>query len=69
VWDRPGVPDRPLWLKLIGVLYPVTTILVILSTANHYLLDALIGNLIIISALGTTWMLYRWAPLRSHRAQ
>jgi hypothetical protein len=57
------------WLKLIGVLYPVTTILVILSTANHYLLDALIGNLIILGALGTTWVLYRWAPLRSHRAQ
>ncbi|MEO5874127.1 MAG: phosphatase PAP2 family protein [Streptosporangiaceae bacterium] len=57
------------WLRLLGVLYPVTTILVILSTANHYLLDAVIGNMIILSALSATWLLYRWAPVRSHQAQ
>nr|WP_255308463.1 phosphatase PAP2 family protein [Streptomyces marincola] len=35
----------PLWLKALGVLYPVVTLLVIVATANHFWLDAVGGVL------------------------
>jgi hypothetical protein len=31
------------WVKTLGVLYPILTALVVMSTANHYLLDVLAG--------------------------
>ncbi|MDB1087860.1 phosphatase PAP2 family protein [Streptomyces sp. ACA25] len=31
---------RPVWLKVLGVLYPVLTLAVIVATANHFWLDA-----------------------------
>lgn len=36
---------RPLWAKVLGALYPATTLLVIVSTANHFWLDAVGGLL------------------------
>ncbi|TDC18001.1 inositol phosphorylceramide synthase [Streptomyces sp. 8K308] len=36
---------RPLWLKILGTLYPVFTLLVIVATANHFWLDAVGGML------------------------
>src|SRR5437868_2032547 len=50
------------WIKLVGVLYPATTVLVILSTANHYVLDAVAGFALIAGALGLSWMLYMRCP-------
>ncbi|GAA0357547.1 phosphatase PAP2 family protein [Actinoallomurus spadix] len=41
---------RP-WVRALAALYPVVTILVIFSTANHYVLDAAAGVLITASAL------------------
>ena len=40
---------RPLWVKLLGVLYPVLTLLVIVATGNHFWLDA-VGGLICLAA-------------------
>lgn len=37
------------WVKILGVLYPVATFLVIVSTAQHYVLDA-VGGLISLGA-------------------
>nr|WP_241562303.1 phosphatase PAP2 family protein [Streptomyces hoynatensis] len=34
---------RPLWLKVLGALYPPVTLLVIVATANHFWLDAVGG--------------------------
>ena len=34
---------RPLWARALGLLYPTVTLLVIVSTANHFWLDALGG--------------------------
>jgi hypothetical protein len=31
------------WVRGIGAAYPVLVVLVVLSTANHYLLDAVAG--------------------------
>ncbi len=52
------------WAKIVGVLYPATTVFVILSTANHYLMDAIVGIAIIAGALGLSWMLYMRCPQR-----
>lgn len=50
------------WAKILGVLYPATTVFVILSTANHYLLDAVAGIAIIAGALALSWLLYVRCP-------
>ncbi|MGW7024791.1 phosphatase PAP2 family protein [Streptomyces decoyicus] len=36
---------KPLWAKALGLLYPALTLLVIVSTANHFWLDAMGGAL------------------------
>ena len=41
------------WFKLVGVLYPTMTLLAITITANHYIMDALGGVILIILAFAT----------------
>src|SRR3954469_5180334 len=36
-------------VRILGVLYPLATTLVVMSTANHYLVDALAGSLLVIT--------------------
>jgi hypothetical protein len=50
---------RSWWSRLLGVLYPVTTVLVIMATANHYVLDAVAGVLLIVAGLGGSWLVHR----------
>ncbi|GAA4292947.1 hypothetical protein BJY14_001551 [Actinomadura luteofluorescens] len=50
------------WAKLLGALYPATTVIVILSTANHYVLDAVAGMALIGGALWVSWILYTRCP-------
>ncbi|MFC5182089.1 phosphatase PAP2 family protein [Actinomadura harenae] len=57
------------WVKALGVAYPVTTVLVILSTANHYILDAVIGIGLIIGSLALSWLFYRRTPQPLQRAR
>jgi hypothetical protein len=48
---------RRQWIKLLGLLYPLVTALVVLATANHYLLDVLAGVAIWLAATGITgWL-------------
>ncbi|HWC33888.1 MAG TPA: phosphatase PAP2 family protein [Mycobacteriales bacterium] len=35
------------WVRVLGALYPVCTVLVVLGTANHYVLDAVGGVLVL----------------------
>lgn len=54
----------PRWVKTLGVLYPVATLVVIVATANHFWLDA-VGGLICLSfgfAVATLW--YAASPYR-----
>ncbi|MEK8170457.1 phosphatase PAP2 family protein [Streptomyces sp. M19] len=47
----------PVWVKALGVAYPLATLTVIVSTANHFWLDA-VGGLICLAlgfALATAW--------------
>jgi hypothetical protein len=37
------------WVKILGILYPCATFVVIISTANHYVLDA-VGGLVVLAA-------------------
>ncbi|MEO3823407.1 phosphatase PAP2 family protein [Actinomadura sp. B10D3] len=50
------------WAKALGVLYPATTVYVILSTANHYVLDAVAGMALISGALWVSYVLYMRCP-------
>ncbi len=52
------------WAKVVGVLYPATTVFVILSTANHYVLDAVVGIAVIAGSLALSWLLYARCPER-----
>jgi len=48
---------KPLWCKALGLLYPTVTLLVIISTANHFWLDA-VGGVLCLSlgfACASVW--------------
>ncbi|MFJ8041118.1 phosphatase PAP2 family protein [Kitasatospora sp. NPDC096147] len=40
---------RPLWVRVLGLLYPAATLLVIVSTANHFWMDA-VGGIVCLAA-------------------
>ncbi|WP_230420745.1 phosphatase PAP2 family protein [Actinomadura soli] len=46
------------WAKALGALYPITTVYVILATANHYVLDAVAGFALVGGAAWLSWILY-----------
>jgi len=48
---------KPLWARVLGLLYPTVTLLVIVSTANHFWLDA-VGGVACLSvgfAVASVW--------------
>jgi hypothetical protein len=53
---------RKRWVRVLGLVYPCTTLVVIIGTANHFLLDAVAGA----AALGLGFGLQR--VLSGHRA-
>ncbi|MEU6035213.1 phosphatase PAP2 family protein [Actinomadura sp. NPDC047616] len=58
------------WVRALGVVYPATTVAVILATANHYVLDAVAGIALTAAALYASWLLYRRTrPERTRRAE
>ncbi|OIV36234.1 hypothetical protein BIV57_17420 [Mangrovactinospora gilvigrisea] len=53
---------RNRWIRVLGLLYPVGTLVVIISTANHFLLDAAGGLVCLAAGFGASAALYgRWA--------
>lgn len=40
------------WVMALAVVYPLATLAVIIGTANHYLLDAVIGAMVFAAAVG-----------------
>jgi hypothetical protein len=46
-----------MWVRLLGLLYPVGTVVVIVGTANHFILDAVGGAAILALAFGIQWLL------------
>ncbi|MGW2409680.1 phosphatase PAP2 family protein [Streptomyces sp. NPDC001739] len=58
---------KPLWAKALGLLYPGMTLLVIVSTANHFWLDALGGVLCMAFGLLMACVWYGTLPHRLAR--
>ncbi|WP_225845098.1 phosphatase PAP2 family protein [Streptomyces sp. HPF1205] len=53
---------KPLWVRILGALYPVATLLVIISTANHFWMDAIGGALCLAVGYTVAYLAYgRWA--------
>ncbi len=48
---------RRTWVRVLGALYPMGTLLVIVGTANHFVLDAVGGLLIVLVGFGMQWLL------------
>ncbi|MFI2029132.1 bifunctional glycosyltransferase 87/phosphatase PAP2 family protein [Streptomyces buecherae] len=46
-----------LWMKVLGLLYPVLTTAVIVGTANHYLLDAVGGAAVVAAGFALQYVL------------
>ena len=47
---------RP-WVRLLGLLYPVGTLIVIVGTANHFIIDAVGGVVIVAIGFAIQWLL------------
>ncbi|MFI1965404.1 phosphatase PAP2 family protein [Streptomyces pathocidini] len=58
---------RPPWAKVLGVLYPATTLLVIVATANHFWLDAVGGLLCLAFGFAVSFAWYAHLPHRLPR--
>lgn len=57
------------WVMTLAVAYPLATLVVIIGTANHFLLDAVAGGLVLAAAVGLELGLRRGrAAWRSHYA-
>jgi len=48
---------RRLWVRIAALTYPIFTLLVIVGTANHFILDAVGGAVTITLAFGVQWLL------------
>ncbi|MDI3403159.1 phosphatase PAP2 family protein [Streptomyces cavernicola] len=59
--------SRVRWVRVLAVLYPMATLVVIIATANHFWLDAVGGLLCLVAALAATHLWYGAAPYRLPR--
>ena len=48
---------RRMWVRLLGLLYPVGTLMVIVGTANHFIIDAVGGAMVLALGYGVQWLL------------
>ncbi len=59
------------WVKFLGVLSPVAMFLATVFTANHYLLDIVMGAIVALAGLALAVWVVRWLPdphlWREHR--
>ncbi|MBV2153719.1 phosphatase PAP2 family protein [Kitasatospora sp. SUK 42] len=52
---------RRTWVRVLGLLYPATTLLVIISTANHFWMDAIGGEICLaVGFLSARWLYHEW---------
>jgi hypothetical protein len=47
---------RRWWVRLLGALYPVWTLLVIIGTANHFIIDAVAGLAVFLAGAGAQYL-------------
>ncbi|MDH6704359.1 hypothetical protein P3T27_001060 [Kitasatospora sp. MAA19] len=52
---------RRTWVRVLGLLYPAATLVVIVSTANHFWMDAVVGELCLaLGFLAARWLYHSW---------
>lgn len=55
------------WAKILGLLYPTATLVVIVATANHFWLDAVGGMICLAFGIAVAWAWYGAMPHRLPR--
>lgn len=55
---------RPVWVRMLGLLYPTVTLLVIVATANHFWMDAVGGVLCLSFGFALSYAWYGSLPYR-----
>ncbi|MFE6163563.1 phosphatase PAP2 family protein [Streptomyces sp. NPDC056486] len=55
------------WVKVLGLLYPTATLIVIVATANHFWLDAVGGMICLAFGFAVAWLWYGAMPYRLAR--
>ena len=63
-----AVNARRTWVKVIACAYPVATGLVVLGTANHYVIDVLAGIVVCLLGFVLAWSLPWFARIRPRSA-
>jgi hypothetical protein len=58
---------RRRWVKALGVLYPISTLTVIVATANHFFMDAIGGLVTLGIGFAISWAVFRSFPYRLPR--
>ncbi|MFF7727805.1 phosphatase PAP2 family protein [Streptomyces sp. NPDC008001] len=58
---------RPVWAKVLGLLYPLATLMVIVATANHFWLDAVGGLLCLSFGFAASFVWFGATPGRLRR--
>ncbi|MEU5425460.1 phosphatase PAP2 family protein [Streptomyces olivoreticuli] len=58
---------RPVWVRVLGAVYPLATLVVIVATANHFWLDAVGGLLCLTFGFALSYGWYRSFPYRLAR--
>ncbi|MFD3524704.1 phosphatase PAP2 family protein [Streptomyces sp. NPDC058653] len=53
---------RTPWVRILGLLYPTATLIVIVATANHFWLDAVGGIICLAFGFGVSYVWYRALP-------
>ena len=48
---------KHLWVRIAALVYPFFTLMVILGTANHFILDAIAGAFVLALGFGIQWLL------------
>ncbi|MER7756631.1 phosphatase PAP2 family protein [Kitasatospora sp. NPDC097643] len=52
---------RRTWVRVLGLLYPLATLVVIVSTANHFWMDAVGGEICLLAGfLAARWLYHSW---------
>ena len=48
---------RLVWLRVLAVAYPIITLMVIVGTANHFIIDAVGGAVVVAAGFGVQWLM------------
>ncbi|WP_051944492.1 phosphatase PAP2 family protein [Streptacidiphilus rugosus] len=60
---------RRRWVRVLGLLYPVLILVVVMGTANHYLLDCVAGGAVVLAGLVLAGPVQRLAARLSRRGR